>query len=108
MALMGTGMTRLKSCLLVAVLTLEAAYRGQRKLDPMVNQLSNPDFQLAYLPNPNAGALNAKYLVEASVIPHTANRKAVIENFRSYSSPVCASIATVRRAMDQMFTKVKL
>lgn len=88
--------------------TLEAAYRGQHKFDARVEQLKNLDAQLAFLPNPNAGVLNAKYLVEAFAIPYLENRNLLIENFRTYSSPVCSSIATVRRAIDQMLTKVKL
>jgi hypothetical protein len=88
--------------------TLESAYRGQHRFDQRVEQLSNLTLQLTFLPNPNVGVLNAKYLVEAFIIPRTANSNAVIQNFSSYSGEACASIATVRRAMDQMFTKVKL
>ena len=88
--------------------TLESAYRGQHKFDGRVEQLSNSNAQLAFLPNPNTGVLNAKYLVETFAIPHLANSNILIENFGRYSSTVCSSIATVRRAIDQMFTKVKL
>jgi hypothetical protein len=58
--------------------TLEAAYRGQHRFDPRVEHLSNSNAQLAFLPNPDMGVLNAKYLVEAFVIPHTENSKALI------------------------------
>jgi hypothetical protein len=88
--------------------TLEAAYRGQHKFSRTVESLTNPNTQLAWLPNPNAGVLNAKYLIDSFVIPHTANSKVLIKNFDRYSSPVCASIATVRRAMAHLFTKVKI
>jgi hypothetical protein len=88
--------------------TLEAAYRGQHKFDSEVQSLSNPDARVAFLPNPSVGVLNAKYLVEAFVIPQIASSNTLLENFRRYSSTVTSSIGTVRRAMDQMLTKVKL
>jgi hypothetical protein len=42
------------------------------------------------------------------VIPHMKNSTAFIDQFHGYSSTVCASIGTVRRAMDQLFQSFKL
>jgi hypothetical protein len=85
---------------------LEAAYSGHHKFDPRLEQLRNPDAQVTFLPNPNAGVLNAKYLLQAFVLP-LPNAGIAIGRFPTYSAPMGGSIATVRRAMDQLSTKVK-
>lgn len=88
--------------------TLEAAYRGQHKFDRRVEPLSNVDAHINFLPNQNVGVVNAKYLIESFVIPNMQNGQAFIDDFKSYSSTVCAAIGTVRRAMDHVFGSFKL
>jgi hypothetical protein len=88
--------------------TLEAAYRGQHKFDRRVEPLSNPNATIHFLPNQKIGVLNAKYLVEAFVIPHMKNSAAFIDQFQSYSSTVCASIGTVQRAIEHISKSFKL
>ncbi len=87
---------------------LEAAYRGQYKFDQRVEPLSNPDATIRFLPNPKAGVVNAKYLVEAFVFPRMPNSTEFIDHFHSYSSTVCASIGTVTRAMDHISKSFKI
>lgn len=60
---------------------LESVYRGQYKFEPRVAPLSNPEASIHFLPDPKAGVLNAKYLVEAFVIPHMPNSSAIIDGF---------------------------
>ena len=88
--------------------TLEAVYRGQHKFDRRVEPLSNLKAQIHFLPNPNVGVLNAKYLIESFVIPNMNNSKTFIDDFEFYSSPFCVSIATVQRAMNQLFKSFKI
>jgi hypothetical protein len=86
---------------------LETAYRGQYKFDPTLGPLSNPDAANNFLSNPQVGVLNAKYLIEAFVFPHMPNSAAFIDEFQSYSSTDCASIGTVRRAIDHISKSFK-
>lgn len=87
---------------------LEAIYRGQHKFDRQLEPLSNSDFQYPYLPNPNVGVLNAKYLIECFVIPNMKNSKAFIDEFHSYSGTVCQGIDMARKAMVQISKSVKI
>jgi hypothetical protein len=87
---------------------LESVYRGQYKFDPRVAPLSNPEASIHFLPDPKAGVLNAKYLIEAFVMPHMPNSAAFIDEFQSYSSTACASIGTVSRAMNHILAKFKI
>jgi hypothetical protein len=87
---------------------LESIYRGQYKFDPKISPLSNPEASIHYLPDPKAGVLNAKYLIDAFVIPHMPNSSTFIEEFQSYSSTACASIGTVSRAMNHILAKCKI
>ncbi|MFZ1104959.1 MAG: hypothetical protein WAN86_19255, partial [Hyphomicrobiaceae bacterium] len=66
------------------------------------------DAQLYFLPNPNVGVLNAKYLIESFALPYMSNSSAFIEQFHLYSLTVCASIGTVRRAMDHLTKMLKI
>jgi hypothetical protein len=86
---------------------LESAYRGQYKFNPKVAPLSNSGAAIHFLPNPQVGVLNAKYLIEAFVIPYMPNSAAFIDEFQSYSSTVCASIGTVTRAIDHILKSFK-
>jgi hypothetical protein len=70
--------------------------------------LSNLEGQLDFLPNANVGVLNAKYLIESFVVPKLQNSAAFIDDFASYSGTVCATVGTVRRAIDALFTSYKL
>jgi hypothetical protein len=87
---------------------LESVYRGQYKFDPRVAPLTNPEASIHFLPDPKAGVLSAKYLVEAFVIPHMLNSSDFIDEFQSYSSTVHASIGTVSRAMNHILGKFKI
>jgi hypothetical protein len=87
---------------------LESIYRGQYKFDLRVASLSNPEASIHYLPDPKAGVLNTKHLIEAFVIPHMPNSSAFIDQFSSYSSTACASIGTVSRAMNHIQAKFKV
>lgn len=87
---------------------LESAYRGQYKFDPRLAPLSNPNAAINYLPNPQVGVLNAKYLIEAFVFPHMPNIAAFIDEFPSYSSTVFASIGTVSRAIAHISKSFKI
>jgi hypothetical protein len=87
---------------------LEAIYRGRLKFDQRLEPLSNSDFQFPYLPNPNAGVLTAKYLIESFIVPNMVNSKAFIDDFKGYSGTVCVAIGVVQRALDQLFKSVSL
>ncbi len=84
---------------------LERVYRGQHAFEPRIQSLSNVSAQFPFLPNPSAGVLNAKYLIENFVLPNLQNPQAFIDDFQSYSGNVCASAATVSRAIEQISTK---
>jgi hypothetical protein len=88
--------------------TLEAAYRGQHKFDWRVEPLNNLGAQFNWLPNPNIGVLNAKYLIESFVIPNMNNADAFISDFKGYSSTVFASVGTVGRAINQLSKSLKI
>jgi hypothetical protein len=87
---------------------LEAAYRGEYKFHRDVESLYNFDAQVSWLPNPNAGVLNAKYLIESFVLPHMNNSKAFIDDFRGYSSTVCGTVGTIQRAIEYLLTSFKI
>lgn len=88
--------------------TLDRAYRGQHSFTPDIESLRNPDVQLGFLPNPNVGVLNAKFLVECFVLPNMSNYVAFLEDFEGYSSAACATIGTVCRAIDQVSRSCKM
>jgi|SRR5665213_696307 len=86
---------------------LESIYRGQYNFSPRVAPLTNPDAGNRFLPNPQVAVLSAKYLIEVFVFPHMPNSDAFIEEFRSYGSPLVASIGTVSRAIDHISKSFK-
>jgi hypothetical protein len=79
---------------------LETAYDGSVKFSPAVQSLTNPEARLTFLPNPNAGVLAAKVLVDIFVIPKMKDGKAFNDDFKDYSSTMSATIGTTRRAID--------
>jgi hypothetical protein len=81
---------------------LEAAFNDQYKFDPSVTPLRNPEAR------PMPGVSAAKYLIESFVLPNMKNRQAFINDFHGFSSTVCATVATVHRATEQLLTKVKI
>jgi hypothetical protein len=87
--------------------SLENAFDGSFKFSPAVQPLTNPEARLNFLPNPNAGVLATKVLVDIFVIPKMKNSNAFIDDFVGYSSTVCATIGTTRRAVDDLLRKVK-
>lgn len=87
---------------------LARAYRGQHKFDPNIEALSNSEAMLAFLPNPNAGVLNAKFLLDIFVLRKMSNYSSFIDDFKGYSSTACASVGTVRRAIEQLSQSFKI
>lgn len=82
--------------------TLARVYGGQYKFDPNIDVLANSEAQLTFLPNPYAGVLNAKFLLESFVVRKMSNYPAFFDGFGGYSSTACATVATVRRAINQL------
>jgi hypothetical protein len=62
------------------------AYGGQYRFDPNIEALSNSEAKLVFLPNPNAGVLNAKLLLESFVLPKMTNYPAFIYDPGSVTS----------------------
>lgn len=87
---------------------LEAVYRGQHKFDPRIEALTNPDYYWPFLPYPNAGILNAKYLIENFVISNVHNSKVLGDGFGSYSGKVGGGLDIVLRAMTQLSKSAKI
>jgi hypothetical protein len=86
---------------------LEAVYRGRHRFDRRIEALSNPGFDFSILPYPNAGILNAKYLIENFVISLVNNTRVLGDGFGSYSGTVCGGLNVVLRAMGQLSKSVK-
>ena len=87
---------------------LEAVYRGQHKFDPRIESLNNPSYSWPFLPYPNAGVLNAKYLIENFVISNVSNTRILGDGFAVYSGKVGAGLDIVLRAMKQISKSWKL
>lgn len=87
---------------------LEAVYRGRHKFDPRIERLNNPNYHWPFLPYPNAGVLNAKYLIENFVISNVNNANVLGDGFALYSGKVSAGLDIVLRAMTQLSASVKL
>jgi hypothetical protein len=87
---------------------LEAVYRGRHKFDPRIERLNNPNYHWPFLPYPNAGVLNAKYLIENFVISNVSNAKVLGDGFAGYSGKVGGGIDIVLRAMTQLSKSVKI
>jgi len=73
---------------------LEAVYRGRHRFDRRIEALSNPEYDFPVLPNPNAGILNTKYLIESFVLSNVNNTAVLGERFGLYSGTVelCAEV----------------
>jgi hypothetical protein len=63
---------------------LEAVYRGQHRFSRSIDALNNPNYDFPFLPNPNAGILNAKFLIENFVNPNVGNTKVLGDGFDLY------------------------
>ena len=87
---------------------LDAVYRGRHKFEPRIERLSNPNYYWPFLPYPNAGVLNAKYLIENFVISNVSNAKVLGDGFAGYSGKVGAGLDIVLRAMTQLSRSCKL
>ena len=87
---------------------LEAVYRGRHKFDRRIEPLSNPNYEWPFLPHPNAGILNAKYLIENFVISNVNNNNVLGEGFRLYSGTVGGGLDIVLKAMTQISKSFKL
>ena len=87
---------------------LEAVYRGRHKFDPRIEPLSNPNYAWPFLPYPNAGILNAKYLIENFVLFNVKNSNVLGDGFSLYSGTVGAGLDIVLRAMTQLSKSCKL
>lgn len=88
--------------------TLQSAYHGHHTFDTRVVLLSNFHAQLDNLRLPNAGVINAKYLIESFIIPNMKNSNSFIDEFESYSGTMCAAVATVSRAIDYQLNSLKI
>jgi hypothetical protein len=82
---------------------LEAAFADQYKFDPSVASLRNPEGA-----RPMPGVSAAKYLVNSFILANMKNRQAFLDDFGGFCSTVCATVATVHRATEQLLTKVKI
>jgi hypothetical protein len=87
---------------------LEAVYRGRHKFDPRIERLNNPSYHWPFLPYPNAGVLNAKYLIENFVISNVNNANVLGDGFAGYSGKVGGGLDIVLRAMTQLSKSVKI
>jgi hypothetical protein len=70
--------------------------------------LNNPNYHWPFLPYPNAGILNAKYLIETFVISNLKNANVLGDGFAGYSGKVGGGLDIVLRAMTQLSKSVKL
>jgi hypothetical protein len=87
---------------------LEAVYRGRHKFDPKIERLNNPNYHWPLLPYPDAGILNAKYLIDNFVISNVSNAEVLGDGFAIYSGKVGAGLDIVLRAMTQLSKLVKI
>jgi hypothetical protein len=87
---------------------LEAVYRGRHKFDRRIEALNNPNYHWPFLPYPNAGVLNAKYLIENFLIFYVDHTKILGNGFAGYSGKVAGGLDVVLRAMAQLSKSVKL
>lgn len=70
--------------------------------------MNNPNYRWPVLPYPNAGILNAKYLIETFVIPSVKNSYVLGDGFAGYSGTVGAGLDIILRAMTQLSKSTKL
>jgi len=87
---------------------LEAVYRGQRHFHPSIEALNNPNYHWPILPNPKAGILNARYLIETFVALYVKNTKVLGDGFSLFSGKVGGGLDIVLRAMTQLSKSTKL
>ena len=87
---------------------LEAVYRGRHKFEPRIERLNNPKYHWPFLPFPNAGVLNAKYLIENFVISNVNNTNVLGDGFALYSGKVGGGLDIALRAMTQLSKSAKL
>lgn len=87
---------------------LDTLYRGCHHFPPRIEALDRPDYYWPILPNPKAGVLNAKYLVEQFVISYVNNTKIFDGGFSLFSGKVGAGLDVVLRAMTQISKSAKL
>jgi hypothetical protein len=70
--------------------------------------LNNPNYHWPFLPYPNAGILNAKYLIDNFVISNVTNNNVLGEGFSLYSGTVGGGLDIVLKAMTQLSKSFKL
>jgi hypothetical protein len=87
---------------------LEMIYHGRHKFDPRIISLNNPKYEWPFLPYPNAGILNAKYLIETFVLSNVKNSNVLGDGFSLYSGTVGGGLDIVLRAMKQLSKSCKL
>jgi hypothetical protein len=87
---------------------LEAVYCGRHKFSQRIELLSNPNYEWPFLPYPNAGILNAKYLIENFVISNVNNSNVFGDDFSLYSGTVGGGLDIVLRAMKRLSKSCKL
>lgn len=83
-------------------------YSGEHRLHSSVANLTNPNFFVPFIPKPEAGILNAKYLLDRFVIGKLDNSEDFITDFNSFSGGVASAIGTATRAIDWHRRSTKL
>jgi hypothetical protein len=81
---------------------------GRHRFDRRIEALSNPEYDFPVLLNPNAGILNAKYLIETFVLSNVNNTAVLGERFGLYSGTVCGGLNAALRAMAQLSKSAKI
>ncbi len=87
---------------------VEAVHAGTYPFPHSLRECRNPEAQVSWLPNPNAGVLNAKYLIERFGSIHPQNERAWLNNFESFSLVACSPIGTAKRAGDLLLKKHRI
>jgi hypothetical protein len=87
---------------------LEKIYRGHHHFQPKIEALDNPSYHWPILPNPKAGILNAKYLIENFVTLYVKNTNVLGDGFSLFSGKVGGGLDIVLRAMTQLSKSTKL
>lgn len=88
--------------------TLTSAYGGQRIFHHLIEALTNGEVSIRGLPNPDAGVINARFLIDTFIKLRMPNAPAYMDNFQSYSVSVAVGVTTAQRAIDHILAKATL
>jgi len=89
---------------------LASIYAGRHRFTNKIEILSNPQRQFTYsnLRYPNAGVLNAKYLIETFVISNISNSNVLRGGFQVFSGTVCQALDVTLMASTHVSKSAKL